>query len=70
MHRKLALALGAGLAYGSMAHAATFTVNNTASTNASADAIAGNYCDTNAAAAIPVLEKHLKAGKVPLPPRT
>jgi hypothetical protein len=27
-------------------------------------------CDTNAAAAIPVIEKHLKADKVTLPPRS
>jgi len=33
-------------------------------------AAAMGQCDSNAAAAIPVLEKHLKAGKVPLPPRT
>lgn len=40
---------------------------------ASADAEAAaamSQCATNAAAAIPVLEKHLKAGKVPLPPRS
>lgn len=33
-------------------------------------AVAIAQCDSgNAAAAIPVLEKHLKAAKVPLPPR-
>ena len=41
--------------------------NKAATTGEAAAAMA--QCDSNAAAAIPVLEKHLKEGKVALPPR-